>query len=959
MAAADTAAPPPAFPPPGARGRFLAGWVVPGKKDPRWPFAALLTLYCVLGFLFFGFNRTPAQMFFIMGSGALLDVGLTWFSRRQKVLPLSAWISCAALAILLNYSKHSAVLFLPVLLAIGSKHVLTFEGKHIFNPSMFGVSVSLVIGSTVGNEVITAAPAYQWAGNSLTVTFFIVTAALMLFFLRIGRGWLVVSFLVFYALNTAIRAWIMRHHLPPEMLFIGTMTTPPFYLFTLYMITDPATSPKTPGLQVLIAFAIAAVDLVLHAKESVYTFFYAALIVATVRYFLLHGRKLLREGPTRYFAVELDPRRLRGTFGVLAVAVVYFGLLWLTLPVLHKDPGFRMERVDVNAAGIGSEVGGILDEVDPRVRHIGKWVLSVGDAVAAADVDNDGDVDLFFTNTMKRAEFRAALHLNQLDAGAPFRFTRHPLPALEARVGDPARFGLPAGATFADWDGDSDMDLVVAWGFGETRLMRNDLVETGTLGFTDVTEASGVHEHTVSLGIAFFDFENDGDLDMLILNATSPVLNDYDPPRPLNIFALPEPETEGDRRMFHFMHDGWHDANNGGGQILYENDGDGTFTKRRGEEVGLTSTRWSLAVSTADFNHDGFTDLYVANDFGPDELLLNEAGSAGSRRFRSIRGDMFNEVGNDTYKGMNATQADFDRNGYLDVTVSNVHHALQAEGSMLWMVEPDPADPFVPRFVDEATQRGALNERRFGWGAQAGDLDNDGWPDLVQANGMVGDRLDKLIPDGERKDYWYVNHKLMQAGPEIHTYADMWGDLRGRTIYPDEARRAYLNLGDEAPGHFVDVAAELGLADPDNSRGVLLSDLDNDGDLDVVITNQHGPASLYRSLLQNSGGGAERAHFISLELVGARRNTAGVGARVTVAFVDDGGRRVEQLQEEHLLGGFSSQHDPRLHFGLGAHAGPVDVTVRWPGGATSTARLEADRLHRLREVPPPAEGGGG
>ncbi|MEN9796648.1 MAG: hypothetical protein RL653_344, partial [Pseudomonadota bacterium] len=116
-------------------GGLLRGRVIPDRKDPRWAFAAVLTLYCVLGFLFFGFNRTPAQMFFIMGSGALLDVALTWWTRRQKVLPLSAWISCASLAILLNYAKHSVILFLPVLLAIGGKHVLTFRGRHVLNPS--------------------------------------------------------------------------------------------------------------------------------------------------------------------------------------------------------------------------------------------------------------------------------------------------------------------------------------------------------------------------------------------------------------------------------------------------------------------------------------------------------------------------------------------------------------------------------------------------------------------------------------------------------------------------------------------------------------------------------------------------------------------------------------------------------------------------------------------------------
>src|SRR5690606_14752357 len=109
---------------------------------------------------------------------------------------------------------------------------------------------------------------------------------------------------------------------------------------------------------------------------------------------------------------------------------------------------------------------------------------------------------------------------------------------------------------------------------------------------------------------------------------------------------------------------------------------------------------WSLAVGTADLNRDGWTDMYIANDFGPDELYLNRGG----QRFESIKGKLFADVGRDTYKGMNVSVADFDRNGWLDVYVSNVHHALQAEGSLLWMTRPT-ADPFRPSFTDEATAR--------------------------------------------------------------------------------------------------------------------------------------------------------------------------------------------------------------------------------------------------------------
>jgi hypothetical protein len=306
---------------------------------------------------------------------------------------------------------------------------------------------------------------------------------------------------------------------------------------------------------------------------------------------------------------------------------------------------------------------------------------------------------------------------------------------------------------------------------------------------------------------------------------------------------------------------------------------------------------------------------------------------------------MFGDVGRDTYKGMNSTLADFDRNGWLDVYVSNNHHALQAEGSLLWMIGPG-RDAFVPSIRDQAAQRGALNENRWGWGAAAGDLDLDGWLDIVQANGMVDDRLDHRYEG--RKDYWYVNHKLMQAGPEMHTYADMWGDLRGRVIFPNEARRAYMNRGDHAPGTFVDVARRVGIADPDNSRGVAMADLDDDGDLDLVITNQHGPVSIYRNTLRHPG--VDAPHYLGVRLVGdgARTTRPAFGSRVEARWKENG-REVAQVREVTALSGFSGQGDPRLLFGLGDHAGPVTLTVDWCGGAREMFTLEPDRYHVVRQ----------
>jgi len=307
---------------------------------------------------------------------------------------------------------------------------------------------------------------------------------------------------------------------------------------------------------------------------------------------------------------------------------------------------------------------------------------------------------------------------------------------------------------------------------------------------------------------------------------------------------------------------------------------------------------------------------------------------------------MFNTIGHDTYKGMNASLGDVDRNGWLDVYVSNVHVPLQAEGSLLWMTYP--SGQWVPRFADEATQRGALNERRFGWGAAMGDLDLDGWLDIVQANGMVDDRIDRRF--ARCPSYWYVNEKLMRSSPEIHTFADMWGDLRGFCIFGQEDNRVYLNRGATGRLAFVDVAARLGWKADTNSRGVALVDLDNDGTLDVLITHQFQPLSVHRTTLAPTGDGA-RPHWVGFDLRGDGRtcNRDAAGSRVTIEYQEDG-RPVRQMREITIVNGLSAQGDRRALFGLGAAPGPVTATIAWCGGATRRYEgVATDRYHVVRQ----------
>jgi ASPIC/UnbV protein/VCBS repeat protein len=972
-------------------------------RDPRWAFGGLLVLYAVLGCTLLGFNRSPAQILWIVGASCLLDFSLAYLLRGQRIVPLSACITGLSLALLLNYAHGSPLLLFPVYLAIGSKYVFTYRGKHVFNPSLFGVAVTLLLAG----HLVSPAPAYQW-GGSVAVSAFLVMAALMLFVFRIGRTPLILSFLLFYTLQTGLRAYVMRWHLPPETLFVGTLTSAPFFLFTFYMITDPQTSPSRPRDQVLLAFALAVVDLFLHKIESLYTFYYAAFFIAAARFAYLHlviGRQPQRhrgrmsnvqcpmsngnphreetgQGPDGNGQAErvertrlrsagipvrqdgqpqaagcplgvgismpgspasndaarsapqtpLHPAWVVGGIGLLGWAAY---ALVLSPTAKMETPGFQFAPVPESQSGITARLGTTLEEVDPRLRHIAKWILSVGDSVAVGDYDGDGLLDLFLAQPLKVPEDRAVLYRNR----GGFRFERVPVPCLEAVRRDPERHGLVSGALFVDYDSDGDQDLFLAAGFGRPLLLRNTLRETGTARFADATAEAGIEEHSICLAAQWLDADRDGRLDLLIANAMNPYLPDYPRPTPLNVFRLPQPEYPGDRRMFRFMHSSWYNATNGGRNVLYRSLGGGRFRKLDSREWGMPETHWSLAAGTGDLNRDGWTDLYVANDFGPDDLYLNRQG----RSFQRVQGRFLGSIGRDTYKGMNASLGDVDRDGDLDIYVSNVHEPLQAEGSLLWLTRS--GNSFIPEFSDEAAARGALNERRFGWGGAMGDLNNDGWVDITQANGMVDDTPDRRYP--RPRDYWYVNEKVMRSGPEIHTYADMWGDLRGYSIFGKEANRIYLNRGDRARPQFVDVAAQAGWTERTNSRGIALADLDNDGALDAAVTHPFAPPSLYRNTPDSSEG--LHPHWIGFRLVGdgVRCSREAAGSVITVSYID-GGKPVRQMREIQLANGFSAQGDRRAHFGLGSFSGPVTVRVSWYGGPTVEYRdLQPDRYHTL------------
>lgn len=896
---------------------------LPNRHDPRIPVACILLGYLVLGTTVLGFNRSPVQIASVIGMACMLDVALHRLIYRQWLFPLSAIITGMSLSILVNYAHGSLLPVIPVFMAVASKYVLTFRGKHVFNPALFGIVAALLLGQ----DMMSVSPAYQWGGYP-AMAVFVVTAAIVTFILKINRLVLILSFLGFYTIALCVRAWLTQHHVPPETLFMGALTSPAFYLFAFFMITDPATSPPSKWGQFFAAFCIVLIDFYLHTRESLYTFFYAGFIFLACRFLYLHATAFIKKsGVTFYSSLRLRSIAVVSALGLCGWLVIS----QLMLFEKKQSAQFKYVAIPVQQSGLHASDGDMLAKVDERIKHIAKWVLSVGDAVAVADYDNDGLQDIFLTYPLKSADARGALYRNRGD----FKFERVELTAINDRMQNHQQ-GLPSTALWFDSDNDGDSDLFIGMGYGDNIFLRNNLMETGKAEFTDETQSMALDDYSVSIAANALDADNDGYLDLIVGNSLNPWLPDYSEPTRLNVFDLPKPVNDTDRRMFNFMHRTWHNADNGGENYFYHNKR-GNFERQSSDSTGLTGHRWTIDIGTGDFDNDGDTDLYLANDFGPDDLFLNDNG-----HFTRSAGRLTGQLGNDTYKGMNVSVADIDNNGSLDIYVSNVHEPLQAEGSLLWMNNGTVASSGWRGFSDKATAKNALNERRFGWGATIGDLNLDGRLDLLQANGMVGDEYDNLYEGCP--DYWYWNDQIALTGPNVHGYADKWADLQGRCIFPNEPDRLLINQGQ----YFVDVAADAGWDDQSSSRGIATADFDNDGDLDTIVTRQFMEAALYENV------GSHKHNWLGLEMAGngISCNSDAVGSKVVVTAQpteSNDSAPLVQMRERHASNGFSSQNDGRLLFGLGNRTGPVSVSINWCGHANTTYTLKTNQYHVLQQ----------
>jgi enediyne biosynthesis protein E4 len=505
-----------------------------------------------------------------------------------------------------------------------------------------------------------------------------------------------------------------------------------------------------------------------------------------------------------------------------------------------------------------------------------KYLLeTTGTGVAAIDYDKDGFLDLFFVNGTTLEGFPSG---------------QAPVNQLYRNRGDGTfedvtmKAGLAAsgwgqGACVGDYDNDGYDDLFVSY-WGQNHLYHN----RGDGTFADVTAAAGLLDTRTrwGTGCAFLDYDRDGRLDLFVANYID-----------LNLATAPTPDS-GLCRYKGVQVACGPPGLTGGRNALYHNRGNGAF-EDVSEKAGITSARgtYGLGVSTLDFDNDGWVDLYVANDSNPSALYRNNHNGT----FTDIgvtSGCAYSQDGK-PQAGMGVAIGDFDRNGTMDIFKTN----FAGDTSTLYANTGDGL------CEDRTFSAGiGINTRWLGWGTGWIDLDNDGWLDLFLTNGHVYPEVVQL-----RTEAGYKQRKVV-----------------------------YRNLGN---GRFQDVSEKLGepVTVPKAGRGSAFADFDNDGHVDVAISNVNDRPDLFR-LTDTSGH-----HWITLTLVGTTSNRNAIGARVRAVA---GG--TSQWQEVRGGGSYLSQNDFRVHFGLGETARIDHIEVRWPNGLEeSWAGLPVDTFQVLKE----------
>ena len=501
----------------------------------------------------------------------------------------------------------------------------------------------------------------------------------------------------------------------------------------------------------------------------------------------------------------------------------------------------------------------------------------MGSGAAWGDYNNDGFPDLYLVN--QPGPWGA-----QVGPDAPTCILYHnnrdgTFTDVTERAGVANRGGYGMGAAWGDYNNDGFLDLYVT-NYGRSVLYHNN----GNGTFTDITDRAGVANNLWGMTPLWFDYDNDGYLDLYVPNYV-----DY------NLKGVPQGATSAQFGMnvpFTLNPASFKPVPN----RLYHNNRDGTFTDVAHKLGVADADGRSLVAACADFRLEGFLDLYVGNDISNNRMFHNLGGG----RFEDISASSWTEENRGT---MGIAIGDFDGDGDNDMFLTHWVSQADALYQNLWMEQQRKGKLHLEDAAD-LYGVGSITMPVVGWGTFFFDFDNDGNLDLMAVNGST------LEDKGDTT-------KLIPEVPFL-----FW--LKGQTVFYDLARSG---------------AAGSALKQPRVARGAAFADYDGDGDLDVIITTNHGRPVL----LRNDGG--NRNHWLAIHLIGTKSNRQGLGAKL---YLEAGGKRV--YREYGVGTPYLSQSSPEAWFGLGQAPHAVSLTVIWPSGTRQEfANLPVNRVLTITE----------